>query len=70
MVYGLVVDESVRGRGYGRAAMRAALDILVRRGEREVSLEVLPDNAPAVRLYSGLGFTMSTRYRYMRVQAR
>jgi ribosomal protein S18 acetylase RimI-like enzyme len=67
MVYGLVVDERLRGRGHGRAAMLAALDIVAGRGEREVSLEVLPDNAPAVALYRSLGFRTSTTYRYMRL---
>ena len=67
MVYGLVNDRAVRGTGYGGAAMRAALDLLRQRGGTEVSLEVLPDNEPAVRLYTRLGFKTVTTYRYMRV---
>ena len=67
MVYGLVVDESRRRQGHGRGAMLAALDLLARRGEREVSLEVLPDNRPAVTLYETLGFRTSTTYRYLRL---
>ena len=67
MVYGLVIDSAVRGRGFGSAAMRAALDQMRQRGVPEVSLEVLPDNTPAVRLYTALGFRTVTTYRYMRV---
>ncbi|HEV1997252.1 MAG TPA: GNAT family N-acetyltransferase [Candidatus Dormibacteraeota bacterium] len=67
MVYGLVIDSALRGKGYGGAAMRAALDLLRERGVTEVSLEVLPDNEPAVRLYTRLGFKRVTTYRYLRV---
>lgn len=69
MIYGLVVDRERRGRGYGGAAMRAALELLRARGAREISLEVEPGNVPAVRLYRGLGFRTSTTYRYVRVGA-
>lgn len=67
MVYGLVIGSTFRGQGYGGAAISAALDLMRGRGVREVSLEVLPDNAPAVRLYTRLGFKTVTTYRYLRV---
>ena len=67
MVYGLVIDRALRGQGFGGAAMREALELVRARGTPEVSLEVLPDNEPAVRLYTRLGFTTVTTYRYMRV---
>jgi len=70
MVYGLVIDRALRGRGYGRAVMVAALEVLGARGVGEVSLEVLPENEAAVRLYTRLGFTTSTTYRYMRLVVR
>ncbi|MDQ6748896.1 MAG: GNAT family N-acetyltransferase [Candidatus Dormibacteraeota bacterium] len=70
MVYGLVIDPDLRGRGHGAAAMRAALSLLRDRGVTEVSLEVLPDNQAAVRLYRRLGFATSTTYRYMRLRTR
>jgi len=70
MVYGLVVARGVRGRGYGRAVMCAALARVRSGGVSEVSLEVLPDNQPAVSLYRGLGFGVSATYRYLRLQAR
>ena len=69
MVYGLVIDGPLRGQGYGAAAMREALNLIHERGGTEVSLEVLPDNEPAVRLYTRLGFKTVTTYRYMRVSA-
>jgi len=67
MIYGLVVDSVERGKGFGAAAMRQALELLRKRGVEEVSLEVLPDNGPAVHIYSALGFRPVTTYRYMRV---
>jgi mycothiol synthase len=69
MIYGVVVESARRGRGIGGAAMRVALQILRSRGADEVSLEVEPDNVPAVRLYQQLGFRTSTTYRYVRVPA-
>lgn len=69
MIYGLVVDRARRGRGYGGAAMRAALELLRARGAGEVSLEVDPGNVAAVGLYRGLGFRTSTTYRYVRMGA-
>jgi ribosomal protein S18 acetylase RimI-like enzyme len=69
MVYGLVIRTALRGRGYGTATMRSALAILRGRGAPQVSLEVEPDNSPAVRLYQGFGFRTVTTYRYWRVPA-
>lgn len=39
--------------------MRRALDYLDRRGVAQVRLEVRPDNAPALAVYSRLGFRVA-----------
>ncbi|MGE5591182.1 MAG: GNAT family N-acetyltransferase [Bacillota bacterium] len=41
------------------ALMRRALDYLDRRGVAQVRLEVRPDNAPALAVYSRLGFRVA-----------
>jgi ribosomal protein S18 acetylase RimI-like enzyme len=55
-VYEIAVDPGERGKGYGRAIMRAAEDELVRRGVARLALNVFTDNPVAVRLYESLGF--------------
>jgi ribosomal protein S18 acetylase RimI-like enzyme len=53
----VAVAESARGRGYGRYLMNKALEIARERGIHRVDLGVEADNAPAIGLYEGLGFT-------------
>ncbi|MDO4261081.1 MAG: GNAT family protein [Eubacteriales bacterium] len=59
----IIVDPSVRGKGYGRQmltlALRYAFEIL--RAER-VSLGVFENNPAAARCYEGLGFCRTGRY--------
>ena len=69
MIYGFVVDPARRGQGCGAAMLRAALELLRDQGVAEVSLEVDPDNQPAVRLYRRVGFEVVTVYRYVRIGA-
>ena len=45
-----------RGKGVGKALMRGVLDVARERGLRELWLEVLVQNEPAIRLYEKLGF--------------
>lgn len=51
LVY-IAVDNSQRGKGYGRACMEKALSL----AKGDVALHVEPDN-PARYLYENLGFT-------------
>jgi ribosomal protein S18 acetylase RimI-like enzyme len=53
---GMGVVPSARRRGVGDAVMRAVLDEARSRGLGDVSLEVLVQNEPALRLYERLGF--------------
>jgi mycothiol synthase len=55
-VYVLGVSPAAHGRGLGKALTLAGLHHLASRGVAEVHLYVESDNAPALRLYSGLGF--------------
>jgi mycothiol synthase len=56
-VYVVAVDPGAQGRGLGRVLTLAGLQHLEGLGVTEVLLYVESDNAPAVRLYGGLGFT-------------
>jgi len=60
-VYVLGVSPAAHGRGLGRALTLAGLRHLAERRTAEVHLFVESDNAPALRLYSGLGFTHDRR---------
>lgn len=55
-VISVVVSRSRRGEGLARSLMASHLDLLARRGVREVFLEVEDGNEPADRLYRHLGF--------------
>ena len=57
----IAVDASARGRGIGRALLRAGLAELGRVGCRTVFLEVRPSNAAALRLYLEHGFVQVGR---------
>ena len=56
-VYVVAIDPEAQGRGLGRALTLAGLHHLAARGLDEVLLYVESDNAPAVAVYSRLGFT-------------
>jgi mycothiol synthase len=58
-VYVVAIDPEAQGRGLGRALTLAGLHHLAARGLDEVLLYVESDNAPAIAVYSRLGFTHS-----------
>ncbi len=63
----LAVDPAFRRRGVGRSLLRAAHDSWPSRGVTEAWLEVRCDNAAAIALYEGLGWTRrGTRPGYYR----
>ena len=59
MVY-IAVDNSQRGKGFGKQLMQKAISI----AEGNIALHVEPDN-PAKKLYESLGFT--NKYLEMRL---
>ncbi len=61
----IAIAEAARGRGRGRVLLTALLDEAVRRGIREVFLEVRADNPVAQKLYVSEGFAeLGRRPRY------
>ena len=56
----VVVAPASRGRKVGRALVRAGLMQVCGRGVERVLLEVRHDNAPAIALYTGCGFSTLT----------
>ncbi len=62
-VLSVAVDPSAQGSGIGRQLVHAGLDLLRRQGVGTLKLEVRPDNEPARRLYSSLGFRETGRSR-------
>ena len=56
-VYVVGISPDAQGRGLGKLLTLAGLHHLADAGVREIHLYVEADNEPAVRLYSGLGFT-------------
>lgn len=55
-VYVVGIDPAAQGQGLGKALTSAGLHHLAARGVPEVILYVESDNAPAIAVYSGLGF--------------
>lgn len=55
-VYSLVVHPDFQRRGVARALLQAAEAEAQRRGYTQLSLEVRADNAPALGLYTALGY--------------
>jgi mycothiol synthase len=56
-VYVVAIDPASQGQGLGKVLTLAGLHHLAGLGVAEVELYVESDNAPAVRVYGGLGFT-------------
>ncbi|HTJ58306.1 MAG TPA: GNAT family N-acetyltransferase [Devosiaceae bacterium] len=60
----VVTRTDRRGKGFGRTAMQAALNWTRQVGATHAAIQVLSDNAPAINLYSSLGFEEAYRYHY------
>ena len=56
------VDPAVRGRGYAQRGMRDLCRLLLRKVP-VVCLFVRPENAPAIRVYEGIGMQRRGSYR-------
>jgi mycothiol synthase len=60
-VYVVGVSPKAQGMGLGKLLTRVGLDHLAGLGLEEVVLYVESDNAAAIAVYSGLGFTHDDR---------
>ncbi|MGI8749960.1 MAG: GNAT family N-acetyltransferase [Thermoleophilaceae bacterium] len=56
LALGMWLLPPARGRGGGRALIRAALEHAQTTGAHKIELEVFPDNGRAISLYSSFGF--------------
>jgi ribosomal protein S18 acetylase RimI-like enzyme len=63
-IFDVVVDPKFRHLGYGMQLMLDVLGWGRKHGARTAYLQVLLDNAPALHLYSKLGFKENYRYWY------
>lgn len=54
--FGVCVLPRFQGVGVGKALLREAIHVAMRRGAPAVRLKVYPDNAPAIALYRHAGF--------------
>ncbi|MCI4367327.1 MAG: GNAT family N-acetyltransferase, partial [Thermoplasmata archaeon] len=52
----LWIDPAFRRRGLGRQALRCLEDEAARSGADRIGLHVFAENAPAIALYTGLGY--------------
>ncbi|GGX53181.1 GNAT family N-acetyltransferase [Streptomyces minutiscleroticus] len=57
-IQGLAVAAEARGRGVGRALLRAVAEVARRQGALRLTLRVLGHNTPARRLYESEGFVV------------
>lgn len=61
-IYDIEVSAEHRGQGYGTAMMLAAEQEAQRLGAISLGLHVFADNAPAIRMYEGLGYQRVQEY--------
>lgn len=62
----VVANPALRGQGYGRAVMSAALNWCRDAGAVAAGIQVAAPNTPAVTLYTSLGFSDGYDYSYRR----
>jgi len=63
-VFGIVVKESQRRKGYGREIVETILDEAGKRGVKKSFLQVMISNSIAIHLYEKLGYCEIYRYWY------
>lgn len=63
--YEIIVNERYRQQGLGKKLMLTILNWGKSRGAKQAYLQVMTDNAPAVRLYTSLGFSEQYTYWYL-----
>jgi ribosomal protein S18 acetylase RimI-like enzyme len=63
-LFNMATDPSLRRRGFGRHVVAAVLQWGRERGATTGCLQVSPDNAPAIGLYSQFAFSEAYQYHY------
>ena len=63
-LYGIVVERSERGKGYGYDLCSSLLNRAMEEGATTAYLQVIQDNIPAIALYQKLGFENLYPYWY------
>lgn len=63
-IYAFGVDRAYQRQGWGRQMLAAACALAREQGAPRVSLEVDTSNEPAIALYEGSGFAITTTYGY------
>lgn len=66
---GTAVVKELRGRGHSKEIFRRLLPVLKNRGIKTYLLEVIDENAGAVRLYKSMGFEVKRRFACMKLKA-
>jgi ribosomal protein S18 acetylase RimI-like enzyme len=61
-IYYIEIRPEQRGKGYGRALLRAAEQEVARRGAKTIGLNVFWDNAAARSLYASAGYETISAY--------
>jgi ribosomal protein S18 acetylase RimI-like enzyme len=68
-IYGFVVRQEQRGRGYGKEILARAIADIVADRPQPIFLDVETENDPAFGLYRSFGFEVITTYDYYRLAA-
>lgn len=63
-LFDIVTDASFRNKGFGKQTVRRLLAWGKQNGARRAYLQVMENNAPALQLYSKIGFTPVYQYWY------
>lgn len=63
-LFNILVSPDQRGKGYGKRLVGTLLAWGMQQGARQAFLQVMANNAPALRLYAGFGFQTNYHYWY------
>lgn len=61
-IFDIKLEESERGKGYGKATMKALDDYAEKEGISQIRLHVFAHNERAIALYEKMGFEMTNHY--------
>lgn len=64
-LYGLVISEAERGKGYGSYLVKAIVNRLIEQNDKKFQIAVEDDNLGAKHLYEKIGFVKQTQVVYL-----